>query len=584
MSRILATSCLNHLGEEVTLKGWVANYRDHGSLIFIDLRDWSGFIQVVVNDSSLKLGREYVVAITGIVTKRAPNLINPNLPTGTIEVVASHIEIINKSETPPFELDTDGRLLDENTRLKYRFLDLRRPRLQRILKQRHSYFLEVRKWFDAHGFTEVTTPLLTSTSPEGARDFIIPSRIHPGKFYVLPQAPQQFKQLLMVSGVDRYFQLAPCARDEDPRADRHYGVFYQIDVEISFPTRDEIFSVCENLIHDTYKTIAPQKKILTYPFPIISYQEAINTYGTDKPDLRFDLKIQDVTSIVKNNSTFSIFNQAESVQCLKVSNADFTRNQLRQLEDFVKSKGANGLAHVRLTEAGFESGISKFLEPCQVEMIKYLNLSPGDTLFFSAGNHDPACKILGHLRNKLGDELNLKDPNALAFAWICDFPFYEINEETGKLDFGHNPFSMPIGGSKAFDNPEPLKITSNQYDLSLNGYEILSGSIRNHEPETMVKAFQKVGYGREEVLKRFGGMYNAFHYGAPPHGGFAIGIDRYFMVLIDEPNIRDVYAFPLNSNGQDVLMGAPSSVSSSQLAEAGIQIRPEILAKDEAKN
>ncbi len=583
MSRILATKCLEHLEEEVLLKGWVANYRDHGSLVFIDFRDWSGQIQIVSNDSNLKLGREYVIAVTGKVQHREAKLVNPNLETGSIEIIATKIEIINQSLTPPFELDSDGRNLDENTRLKYRFLDLRRPRLQKILKLRHKYFLEVRKWFDAHNFTEVTTPLLTSTSPEGARDFIIPSRIHPGKFYVLPQAPQQFKQLLMVSGVDRYFQLAPCARDEDPRADRHYGVFYQIDIEISFPTREEIFSVCENLIYDTYKSVAPNKKILNYPFPILSHQQALNTYGTDKPDLRFGLTLEDLTDTLKDKTEFKVFNSSQSIQAIVVPKTSFSRNQLRELEDFVKSKGAPGLAHVTVTNQTLDGGIAKFIQSASTALISRLSLSENDTVFFAAGKQEDACKILGHLRNKLGDQLNLKDPNILAFAWICDFPFYEINEETGKLDFGHNPFSMPVGGSSAFDNPDPLKIVSNQYDLSLNGYEILSGSIRNHEPETMVKAFEKVGYGREEVLKRFGGMYNAFHYGAPPHGGFAIGIDRYFMVLIDEPNIRDVYAFPLNSNGQDVLMGAPSSVSAAQLAEAGIQIRPEILAKDDSK-
>jgi len=570
--RVLIKKCLELVGQEVLLKGWVSNVRDHGGLAFIELRDWSGTIQVVINDPTVKLGREWVVAVTGIVQARDQKLINKNTQTGAIEIVSKSIEVINKSEVPPFDTDTDGRLLDENTRLKYRYIDLRRPRLQNIMRLRHKYMLAVRNWMDQAGFTEVTTPLLTSSSPEGARDFIIPSRIHKGKFYVLPQAPQQFKQMLMVAGVDRYFQIAPCARDEDPRADRHYGVFYQIDVEISFPTRDEIFATAENLIKETYKTVAPQKEIITFPFPRISYAESMDSYGIDKPDLRFELKLQDL-GFLKGKTEFNIFNQAETLKCVVVKSHEFTRAQIGELEDFAKSKGAKGLAYTKVTESGFETGIAKFITANFVELKEKLNLQNGDTLFFSADSYEKACKVLGQVRSKLGDILNLKDQNKLAFAWICDFPFFETNEETGKLDFGHNPFSMPIGGKEAFDNPDPLKILSNQYDLALNGYEILSGSIRNHEPETMVKAFEMVGYGRDEVLKRFGGMYTAFHYGAPPHGGFAIGIDRYFMVLIDEPNIRDVYAFPLNSNGVDVLMNAPSELRPEQLKEAGINLR-----------
>jgi aspartyl-tRNA synthetase len=474
MQRILVKKCLEKIGEEVLLKGWVANIRDHGSLVFLELRDWSGIVQVVVPQASAqKVGREWVVAIIGTVQARDKKLVNPHMETGSIEIVASKVEIINKSEVPPFDTDSDGRLLEENTRLKYRFVDLRRPRLQNIMKLRHKYMLAVRNWFDAQNFTEVTTPLLTSSSPEGARDFIIPSRIHPGKFYVLPQAPQQFKQLLMVAGVDRYFQIAPCARDEDPRADRHYGIFYQIDVEISFPTRDEIFSVVENMIKDTYQSVAPQKTIKDFPFTRLTYQESMDTYGSDKPDIRFDLKLQDVT-FLKGKTEFNVFNSAPVIKCLVVKNVDFTRSQINELEDFAKEKGAKGLAYTKVGADGFESGIAKFIATSFSELKDKLELKTGDTLFFTADKYESACKVLGHVRSKLGDILNLKDPSLLAFAWICDFPFFEINEETKALDFGHNPFSMPKGGRAAFDNPEPLKILSDQYDLALNGYEILS--------------------------------------------------------------------------------------------------------------
>ncbi len=565
------------IGEEVVLFGWAATIREHGkNLSFVELRDSSGTVQVVVT-FPIQFSREYVLEVTGMVQKRDEKLVNDKQPTGGIEIVASSIKVINKSEALPFEIESDGRDLDENIRLKYRFLDLRRPRLQKIMRLRHDYLLAVRNWFDSQNFLEVITPLLTTTSPEGARDFIIPSRVHKGKFYVLPQAPQQFKQLLMVGGVNRYFQIAPCARDEDPRADRHYGVFYQIDVEVSFPTRDIIFDVCERLIKETYPVVAPHKKIQTFPFPRISYEESVNTYGTDKPDLRFDLKLIDVTQELKNKTEFAIFNNASCIKTICIPNAsEWTRKQIETYEEFAKSKGAKGLAHLKLdTETEVSGGVAKYINPQLLETIKAkTHATSGSLLFFSSDTRENVHKVLGAVRNKLGDDLGLKDPNLLSFAWITDFPFYEINDE-GKLDFGHNPFSMPVGGKEAFSNPDPLKIVSNQYDLALNGYEILSGSIRNHDPEALVEAFERVGYGREEILKRFGGIYNAFHYGAPPHGGFAIGVDRYFMVLVDEPNIRDVYAFPLNSNGVDVMMNAPSVVSDKQLTEAGIRLSPE---------
>ena len=588
MQRTYIKDTLNQIGQTVLLKGWVNNTRDHGQILFIDLRDWTGTIQLVVNNSSdfqsnlqkkygTPLGKEWVLEVEGTIKNRDPNSVNKNIPTGNIEVEVDYqkITILNTSDTPPFSVTTDGTELDETIRLKYRYLDLRRPRLAEILQKKHKYLLAVRNWMDQHGFTEIITPLLTSSSPEGARDFLIPSRIHQGKFFVLPQAPQQFKQLLMVSGVDRYFQIAPCARDEDPRADRHAGVFYQIDIEISFPTIDEIFDLAQNLIKDTYQIIAPQKKLAQYPFPRISYSDAINTYGSDKPDIRFDLKLKDVTDLLKDKTELNIFNQAEIIKTILAPNsANFSKSQIDKLEDIAREKGAKGLAFAKVVDNGLDGGVSKFISlELQTQLITQLEAKSGDLILFSAGSTSLVNKVLGSVRNELADLLKLKDPNILSFVWITDFPFYEINDQNN-LDFGHNPFSMPQGGIKALDATDPLTIQSNQYDLTLNGFELASGSIRNHEPETLVKAFEKIGYHREEVIKKFGGLYNAFHYGAPPHGGWAIGVDRLLMILLDEPNIRDTYAFPLNSNGVDLLMNSPSAVDTKQLDDVGLMIKP----------
>ena len=588
MQRTYIKDTLNQIGQTVLLKGWVNNTRDHGQILFIDLRDWTGTIQLVVNNSSdfqsnlqkkygTPLGKEWVLEVEGTIKNRDPNSVNKNIPTGNIEVEVDYqkITILNTSDTPPFSVTTDGTELDETIRLKYRYLDLRRPRLAEILQKKHKYLLAVRNWMDQHGFTEIITPLLTSSSPEGARDFLIPSRIHQGKFFVLPQAPQQFKQLLMVSGVDRYFQIAPCARDEDPRADRHAGVFYQIDIEISFPTIDEIFDLAQNLIKDTYQIIAPQKKLAQFPFPRISYSDAINTYGSDKPDIRFDLKLKDVTDLLKDKTELNIFNQAEIIKTILAPNsANFSKSQIDKLEDIAREKGAKGLAFAKVVDNGLDGGVSKFISfELQKQLITQLEAKSGDLILFSAGSKSLVNKILGSVRNELADLLKLKDPNILSFVWITDFPFYEINDQNN-LDFGHNPFSMPQGGIKALDATDPLTIQSNQYDLTLNGFELASGSIRNHEPETLVKAFEKIGYHREEVIKKFGGLYNAFHYGAPPHGGWAIGVDRLLMILLDEPNIRDTYAFPLNSNGVDLLMNSPSAVDTKQLDDVGLMIKP----------
>ncbi len=596
--RILTEETPNRVGEEVVLAGWVDSIRDHGGLTFIDLRDWSGKIQIVVDPDkedafrvAKTLRNEYVAGIVGTVRERAKDLVNDKVELGHLEIVATEVSLINKSKPIPFPIDGDGREIDENVRLKYRYIDLRRDRLKRIIRQRQDFILAIRKHLISKKFTEVITPLLTVTSPEGARDFIVPSRIHKGKVFVLPQAPQQYKQLLMAGGVDKYFQIAPCARDEDPRADRHAGVFYQIDLEMSFPTIDKLFGTCETLLEDVYKVVAPSKKFKEYPFPRIPYREALDRFGTDKPDLRYGLELLDITEIVKDHTEFGVFNQAESVKAIVVPHQyEWTRKEIDSMEELAKKEGAKGLAYIKYENSKPTGGISKFISPVEdkltdafrkhIEKVEETetDLQAG-VVFFVADKPEKANKVLGKVRIRLAEVLELQDPNLMAFAWIQEFPFYEINEDTGRLDFGHNPFSMPVGGVEAFDAEDPLTIISDQYDLAFNGYEVLSGSIRNHDPEVLVRAFERVGYDRDVVKQKFGALYTAFQYGVPPHGGWAIGLDRLFMELINEPNIRDVYAFPKSSNGMDIMMGAPSVPDEEDLKVLGITL-PKVKPKN----
>ncbi|MDD5554432.1 MAG: aspartate--tRNA ligase, partial [Patescibacteria group bacterium] len=489
------------------------------------------------------------------------------------------LEILSQSKTPPFEIDEEkAKGANEALRLEYRFLDLRRPELQKIIKTRDEIIRYIREYFHKRDFIEVQTPILANSSPEGARDYLVPSRLYPGKFYALPQAPQQFKQLLMVAGVDKYFQIAPCFRDEDTRADRHPGDFYQIDLEMSFVKQEDIWQAVEPLMIELSEKFG-KKKILTKPFPRLTYKEAIGKYGSDKPDLRFNMEIAEITDLTKGCG-FSVFKDAiksgGTVQALKFDGgAKFTRKEIDELTEVAKAKGAKGLAYLIIKEKGeLHSPIVKFLgDKLAKEIVKKVGAKDGDIIFFSADSWRSACQVLGAVRSECGTKLNLKDNGKVAWAWIYDFPMFDYSElEEGKIDFSHNPFSMPQGGMKALETKKPLEILAYQYDLVCNGYEISSGAIRNHEPEIMYKAFAIAGYSKKEVDKKFGHMIKAFSYGAPPHGGFAPGLDRLLMILLDCESIRDIYAFPKDGQARDVMMGAPSEVSEKQLKELGIKI------------
>ncbi|PID83711.1 aspartate--tRNA ligase [Candidatus Gracilibacteria bacterium] len=575
-----------NIGDTVTLSGWVANRRDHGGLIFIDLRDRYGLTQTVFDPSEDKeawevadtFRSEYVVQLTGKVRSRPEGQENKDLITGEIEVIISNAKILSKSEVPPFEVSEHSDA-NEDIRLKYRYLDLRRKNTFDTIAFRSKMNAFTRDWFIENDFLEVQTPLFTVSSPEGARDYLIPSRIHHGKFYALPQAPQQYKQLLMVGGVDKYFQIAPCFRDEDPRADRHSCEFYQIDAEMSFVDQDDVFEVAEKFSKDLIENLS-DKKIVHLDgdkFKRLTYKEAMDLYGSDKPDIRFDMHFEDFTDTFKD-SGFSLFAntvaQGGVVKAMKLEGVEISRKQIDELTEVARSLGAGGLAYIIYDKEGPRSPILKFFNETELnDLMQKLAPKEGDVIFFGAGDYKTTCKVLGGVRVECRDKFDLVDSNEIGFCWVTDFPMYELKDD-GTYDFEHNPFSMPHGGASAFEGDiDPLEIHGAQYDLACNGYEVLSGSIRNHDINALVKAFEIVGKGEEEVKEKFGAMYTAFKYGVPPHGGFAFGFDRLMMILKDETNIREIYAFPKSGKAEDVMMNAPASVDEMQLRELHIKVR-----------
>ena len=582
--RTLTEKAIQEIGRKITVKGWVNSRRDHGGLIFIDLRDHSGLLQLVISpdfaesfELAEKCRDEFVISATGVVKERAENLKNPNISTGEVELIVESLEILNRSEPLPIAVSDNGQKSNEELRLKYRFLDLRREKMQKMLRRRAEFYREIRKFMENHEFIEVATPILANSSPEGARDFLIPSRVHPGKFYALPQAPQQFKQLLMVGGIDKYYQIATCFRDEDPRADRLYGDFYQLDLEKAFVENgEEIRSEMEVLIKDLVKNFA-KKELLSEEIPRIPYEVAIEKYGSDKPDLRFGMELIDLNDALAETE-FGVFKNAECVKAICVKNgASLSRKQIDNFTEIAKSEGAGGLAYITYTEGEAKSPIVKFLNENELSKIKEkTGAEDGDAIFFGADKREVVNKVLGRLRNEFADFFNLKDENKVALAWVVDFPFYEFDEKNKKVDFGHNPFSMPKGGVEALRNAktdaEKLAIKADQYDMVMNGYEICSGAVRNHNPEVMYEAFGLLGYDKKYVEAKFGAMLNAFKFGAPPHAGCAFGLDRIFMILMNEDNIREVVAFPKNGSGVDVMMSSPSVVENDQLKELRIKI------------
>ena len=590
-NRILAAETSKKVGENITVAGWVHSRRDHGGLIFIDLRDHTGLVQLVINPDKKdafslaeSLRDEFVIRACGVVAERGEGLKNPNIASGDVEIVVDNLEILNRAETLPIQPFAEDNQAGEELRFKYRYLDLRRPKIQNMLKKRAEMYRRIHEYMDNRDFIEIQTPILANSSPEGARDFLIPSRLQEGKFYALPQAPQQFKQLLMVGGVPRYYQLAACFRDEDPRADRLYGEFYQLDLEMSFAENgEEVRTEVEPLMKQLATDFAG-KKLLDLSdlavgdgssIPRISYRDAMETYGSDKPDLRFGMELIELTDVF-SETEFGVFKNAECIKAICVKNgASLSRKQIDNFTNIAKSEGAGGLAYITYQDGEAKSPIAKFLSDKElVDIQQKTGAVDGDAVFFGADSRSVVNAVLGRLRNEFASHFNLKDPSVVAFAWIIDFPFYEWDERGKKLDFGHNPFSMPKGGLQALESAETdaekLSIVADQFDMVMNGYEICSGGVRNHNPAVLYKVFGLLGFSESYVEEKFGAMLGAFKYGAPPHAGCAFGVDRILMELTDEQNVRETLAFPKNGSGVDVMMNSPSVVDPAQLRELGL--------------
>ena len=591
MKRTFNIQAAQLAGEKISVSGWVHSRRDHGGLIFVDLRDHTGLLQLVFNSDdpeifslAEELRDEFVIRAEGMVRERAAGLKNDKIPTGAVELVVERLTLLNRAETLPIQPFAEENQAGEDLRFKYRYLDLRRPKMQQMLKKRAEMYRRMHQYMDDRDFIEIQTPILANSSPEGARDFLIPSRLQENKFYALPQAPQQFKQLLMVGGVPRYYQLAACFRDEDPRADRLYGEFYQLDLEMSFvEDGEEVRREVEPLMRQL-ATEFVGKKMLDLsdlpvgggsPIPRISYRDAMETYGSDKPDLRFGMELIELTDVFAETE-FGVFKNAECIKAICVKNgASLSRKQIDQFIDIAKSEGAGGLAYITYQDGEAKSPITKFLSEAELMAIKQqTGAVDGDAVFFGADTRPVVNAVLGRLRNEFAAHFNLKKSDEVALAWIIDFPFYEWDDRGKKLDFGHNPFGMPKGGLEALESAttdaEKLAIVADQFDMVMNGYEICSGGVRNHNPAVLYKVFDLLGFSESYVEAKFGAMLNAFKYGAPPHAGCAFGVDRILMELIDETNVRETLAFPKNGSGVDVMMDSPSTVDPAQLKELGL--------------
>lgn len=564
-----------NVNQNVRLAGWIDTIRDHGGVIFMDLRDSYGVTQIVINDESLiaGIGRESVISVEGILQERSSETVNPKLATGEVELRVNSLDVLSKAVSHlPFDIN-ESTQTREDVRLKYRFLDLRNPEVHKNIITRANIISFLRSSMEKMGFVEIQTPILSSSSPEGARDYLVPSRKHHGMFYALPQAPQIFKQLLMVSGFDKYFQIAPCFRDEDSRADRSPGEFYQLDFEMSFATQEDVFEVAENVLYNTFTKFS-DKKVSPAPFKRIPYSESMLKYGTDKPDLRNPLIIEDLTDFFADVD-FAPFKKKPVRGIVAPNCADLSKSFFEKMLKFAEEIGMKGLGYISvLSDMKLKGPIVKFLsEDKQKEMITRLNLKENNTLFFICDVPKFVDKLAGQIRSELGNRLDIIDKGSFEMCFITDFPMYGKNEDTGAIEFTHNPFSMPQGEMKALEEMDPLDINAYQYDIVCNGVELSSGAVRNHRPDIMIKAFEIAGYTKEDIESKFPALFNAFHYGAPPHAGMAPGVDRMVMLLTEQESIREVIAFPMNSNAQDLLLGAPGKVSEMQLREVHIKIR-----------